>query len=247
MKINRSFLLLILIGLLVFGFGLVINACTPTISDDDDGCSTKPCNTSADCGGYICMYGCCSNMPVEDDDDDDDDDSSDDDSSDDDDDDDDDDNGDPTGTWTDPTTGLMWQVESSSQTKYWADSKDYCNSLNFAGYDNWHLPTISELRSLIRGCADTETGGVCGATDDCLSSECWNYYCAGCYAGGGPSSSGCYWPSQIQGGCSGLDGWYWSSSSVEDLPGHAFAVVFFMGGVQRAGKTSYENPVRCVR
>jgi len=51
-------------------------------------------------------------------------------------------------------TGLIWQDDASvkSVTKDWSDAKRYCKNLNFAGYSDWFLPTISQLESL----ADTK-------------------------------------------------------------------------------------------
>ncbi len=56
------------------------------------------------------------------------------------------DNGD--GTVTDNNTGLMWQQDPGSKMSY-DDAVSGANSVNLAGYDDWRLPTIKELYSLI--------------------------------------------------------------------------------------------------
>ena len=52
------------------------------------------------------------------------------------------------GTVTDKNTGLTWQRETGG-TMNWQDALSYCESLSLGGYDNWRLPTIEELRSIV--------------------------------------------------------------------------------------------------
>jgi len=56
------------------------------------------------------------------------------------------DNGD--GTVTDGNTGLMWQQGEGGQ-KAWEDAITYCEGSSLAGYTDWRLPNIKELRSII--------------------------------------------------------------------------------------------------
>lgn len=56
------------------------------------------------------------------------------------------DNGD--GTITDNVTGLMWQQDPGAKMTY-AQAVAGAESLNLAGHDDWRLPTIKELYSLI--------------------------------------------------------------------------------------------------
>ena len=56
------------------------------------------------------------------------------------------DNGD--GTVTDIATGLMW-LEEDSGPMNWRDALVYCDSLEYAGYDDWRLPDAKELQSLV--------------------------------------------------------------------------------------------------
>ncbi len=53
------------------------------------------------------------------------------------------------GTVTDINTGLMWQKTPSSERYGWIEAMSYAENLTFAGYNDWRLPTIKELYSLI--------------------------------------------------------------------------------------------------
>jgi hypothetical protein len=52
------------------------------------------------------------------------------------------------GTVTDISTGLMWQQETAG-TMVWGPAITYCEDLSLAGYDDWRLPNINELQSLV--------------------------------------------------------------------------------------------------
>jgi len=55
------------------------------------------------------------------------------------------------GTVTDQATGLIWQKTGSSPVNYKA-AQQYISTLNgkgFAGYNDWRLPTVTELMSLL--------------------------------------------------------------------------------------------------
>ena len=149
------------------------------------------------------------------------------------------------GAWLDPTTGYLWENPPSDTMRNWDDAMSYCNGLSLCGYPagSWHLPTISELRSFIRGCPGTVTGGACGVTDSCLDSSCWSSAaCNRCSWLGGPDSDGCYWDSTVGGDCY----WYWSSSSYAESTFLAWVVNFTGGSVNGLGKT-VPLDVRCVR
>jgi hypothetical protein len=58
------------------------------------------------------------------------------------------DNGD--GTVTDLNTGLMWQKTPDFENLMtWYDAVDYADDLELAGYDDWRLPMIKELYSIV--------------------------------------------------------------------------------------------------
>jgi hypothetical protein len=56
------------------------------------------------------------------------------------------DNGD--GTITDMNTGLMWQQDPGSKMSL-AEAEENLKTFNLAGYDDWRIPSIKELYSLI--------------------------------------------------------------------------------------------------
>ena len=45
---------------------------------------------------------------------------------------------------------LMWQKMNIGHIYSWSGARAYCTNLVFAGYDDWHLPTIKELETLVR-------------------------------------------------------------------------------------------------
>lgn len=67
------------------------------------------------------------------------------------------DNGD--GTITDNVTGLMWQQDPGEKMT-WEEAVESLNDFELAGYDDWRLPTIKELYSLI------QFNGVTGMSAD---------------------------------------------------------------------------------
>jgi hypothetical protein len=151
--------------------------------------------------------------------------------------------GESTPTWTDASTGVFWQVSPSNDYLTWTDAKTYCANLN-DGSGEWALPTVSELRSLLRGCAFTITGGVCGVTDECLDPTCWNPQCAGCGDLEGPAPGGAYWPSELTGPIGG----YWSSSEFRGQGAVAVGVDFSVAGFGLRYTSGVDRArARCVR
>ena len=53
------------------------------------------------------------------------------------------------GTVTDLTTGLMWQQNLLDSKYDYSDCVNYADTCTLAGYNDWRLPTIKELYSLI--------------------------------------------------------------------------------------------------
>lgn len=127
--------------------------------------------------------------------------------------------------------------KKAPDTMNWSDAKAYCADLNEGGYSDWRLPTISELRTLIKNCPVTETGGACRVTNDCLSwKDCRTSVCDGCSG----SLDGRY--SKL-----GDTEWFWSSSELSDIADLAWRVDFRNGHVYNNNKYYSSFNVRCLR
>jgi len=152
------------------------------------------------------------------------------------------------GVWYDQISGLCWQDPPPSSTCTWSDAVSYCNNLVLGGNEDWRLPNVDELISLIRGCVDGTatydlspstcemTPAGCAETDSCNGTS----NCSLCSIGNGPGLGSCYWDPALGGTC----GWYWSSST------YSSAVVWgvhFDNGYVGSAFVHADRRVRCVR
>lgn len=122
---------------------------------------------------------------------------------------------------TDNLTGLMWTRDANMfGQRTWQQALDDCNSLDFAGYDDWRLPNRKELFSLVH--------------DEYYAPALPNT------AGTGQWSEGDPFTNQM---------WtfYWSSTSSVYSPTHAWYVEFYYGAVNTIIKSSGIHYVRAVR
>ena len=149
---------------------------------------------------------------------------------------------DGSGVWLDVGAGRCWEGSAAGgMTDGWS-AVTYCEELSVAGYADWRLPGVDDLRSLVRGCDDTQTDGACGVETGSPMEDC-NEACGGCVPGEGPSGEGCYWPAELGGTCSS---WYWSESELPENTTFVWNVHFEDAAV---GFVHKENMglVRCVR
>jgi hypothetical protein len=51
-------------------------------------------------------------------------------------------------TWKDPKTGMEWQYESPGEMT-WYEALEYAKSLSLGGKDDWRIPTVLELDTLL--------------------------------------------------------------------------------------------------
>jgi len=112
--------------------------------------------------------------------------------------------------WCDHTMNLCWQDPQRNPFDgdpglTQPDAIRYCQELVFGGYDDWWLPNIDELRTLIRGNPPTETGGECPITEGSPMADGSNAACMASTEFGGPGIGGCYWPPVLTGSCSKPD------------------------------------------
>ncbi len=52
------------------------------------------------------------------------------------------------GFWTDPATNLMWAAKDNGKDVSWKKAKKYCRGLRLAGYSDWRLASIEELKGI---------------------------------------------------------------------------------------------------
>jgi len=135
-------------------------------------------------------------------------------------------------TWKDARTGLTWQRKAPSDEMDWKMAQAQCKGLRLEGRNDWRLPQIGELRTLLRGCETCRGKGTGGESE-----------CDGCETSAAPDGK-CTWPSDLRGDCA----FYWSSSSSSSHAGCAWGVYFTNGGVGDGGTAeSIGRRVRCVR
>jgi hypothetical protein len=140
--------------------------------------------------------------------------------------------------WLDPDTALCWETTPGPVVS-WIEALSYCLSMALDAGLSWRLPTVDELRTLIRGCP---------AADACLVYEVCPYR-ATCFDG--CSVPLCTWLSGPgPGGCYALDGisecgWYWSSTAVPDRPGAYWGVDFDSASIYLLNEPC-TTPATCV-
>jgi len=95
------------------------------------------------------------------------------------------------GVCVDNGTGLMWEMNVPSNSSYdYHSANTQCTQMTKAGYSDWRLPTINELRTLIRGCPQTEAGGECEVSESCVAVACADADCSYCSNGTGSGGGG---------------------------------------------------------
>jgi hypothetical protein len=68
------------------------------------------------------------------------------------------------GTVTDRCTNLMWQKDTAAGAYSWQEALQYCEGLELGGHDDWRLPNLRELASIVEyGRVDPSIDPIFGA------------------------------------------------------------------------------------
>ena len=149
--------------------------------------------------------------------------------------------------------GKVWWSPKTADTMDWLSALNYCekelNDSNKCGYSDWKLPTIDELKTLLKWRRDSQC--KVSDTDNCLSfTDCWtcSSCCHDCTLGGGGE---CNYSSYYYDGRYselGDSGSLWSSSVPTEYTHSAWTVNFNAAQVYNKSKSNEtEVYVRCVR
>lgn len=145
---------------------------------------------------------------------------------------------------TDTKTGLMWMrcslgqkwdgstCQGDATTYTWKKAIDSANNFSFAGYSDWRLPTVQELKTLVY-CS----GGQPTEWNEAISSGEYD----GCIVTyNSPTIVQEVFPNTPA-------TWEWSSTPNDTDTNHAWAVNFGKGSAPRNGDKTGAVPVRLVR
>lgn len=145
--------------------------------------------------------------------------------------------------------GKLWWSPKTADPMNWLSALNYCEDLNKCEHSDWHLPTIDELKTLLKWRRESQC--KVSDTDNCLSfTDCWtcSSCCHDCTLGGGGECN--YSSYYYDGRYSKLDdsGSLWSSSVPTEYTHSAWTVNFNAAQVYNKSKSNTtEVYVRCVR
>lgn len=144
-------------------------------------------------------------------------------------------------TWLDASTNLTWTVAQVAQNRNFQGALDACASLRLCPDVKWRLPTIDELRTIVRNCPNVERGGACRVMNGCGDRSACVMNCSACSS---DSSSGDpkFRIEQLVGYA-----WEWSSSVVLNDPDSVWMLAFNTGDIGSISRDSTSPAVRCVK
>ena len=139
----------------------------------------------------------------------------------------------------DTTNKITWSPLSAG-TMDWDSAVSYCDNLDMIGYTDWRLPTIDELRTLVRSCSNTQTDGACAISDPNALAY-GNYVANNCQCEPVENNEGLY---SIFGDNDTVT--LWSSSEYTSVADFAWYLDFANAGVSSHSMSGSYN-VRCAR
>ena len=167
--------------------------------------------------------------------------------------------------WSDDTYNACHTIDDttwsplSSGAMNWEEASAYCENLSVCGYDDWKLPSIDELRNLVKNCQKMKPSGECRISEndllsylDAKDAGSWEGVCEGEWEAG-CADGACM--------CSNSDnhapGYFsefgddnielWSSSEVTDKTNQVWILRFINGADIISEDTQKTSYVRCVR
>ena len=75
-------------------------------------------------------------------------------------------------------TGTIEWSDISDDNMQLGEAVKYCKNLEESGFHDWRLPTIDELRMLVRNCPGSQSGGECKVSEACNSLGCISHKCS---------------------------------------------------------------------
>ena len=128
---------------------------------------------------------------------------------------------------------LHWSNKAPLEMN-WFDAVNYCKNLTDDDHNDWRLPNIDDLRTLIQNHPGTQTDGTCPISEK-AGKLAWGDRTSDCNGRDGGNSSKL-----------GDTNWFWSSSTLSSDADLAWRVYFKNGRVGNDSK-SYSGYLRCVR
>ena len=96
-------------------------------------------------------------------------------------------------TVLDTKSDLMWAHSDNRQSLTWQEAVDYCESYDGGGYDDWRMPKISELQTLIDAKIKKEEDTINISSNLIWASETDDSKAAFCHL----ANRGCSWMEQV--------------------------------------------------
>jgi hypothetical protein len=141
-------------------------------------------------------------------------------------------NGSPCGGFVDSTTNLQWENPATAGKMSLLAASGFCRNYG----ENWRLPTIDELRTIVsEGCKPIgATGigddGICPISDSSTGAD-WNEFCFALNNGCEDARAGydnCFFKTGFGGDCTS---YYWSASGETDEFENSWVISFERGSI----------------